>query len=304
MAGKRRHLAQAKAFLSKNFLALGQSRHYSKRSGDEKNKIFSIETFEKYARNIKLAAESLGVTKIKHITPAMAQSYLETRSKAGLSPKQLHSDSRALSMLIGQKLEKVKTLAPAKQTLYSRAYTVQQMTEIANRQSPKNGLATRIAYDAGLRGQELLTLRRTYEGKPASEYRQWSQKRFKGRSEGVRYLVTGKGGLVREVMISQPLAVELEARRLDVPVLVKDRGVNGIAKHYDISGGHTWAKSFSRTSISTFKRSTGAHGLRHSYAQERVNQLITAGYSFNETLGIVANEMGHFREKVTKTYLR
>lgn len=80
----------------------------------------------------------------------------------------------------------------------------------------------RIAYHAGLRAHELLTLMPACE-RQASGHRQWSADRFTGR-EGARYTVEGKGGLAREVMLPNRLADALEARRLDEPLQVIDRG--------------------------------------------------------------------------------
>jgi hypothetical protein len=60
-------------------------------------------------------------------------------------------------------------------------------------------LATQLAYAAGLRAHELLTLQRL-EQRTASTHRQWSSQRFLGR-KGEVYTVVGKGGLIREVLI-------------------------------------------------------------------------------------------------------
>ena len=49
--------------------------------------------------------------------------------------------------------------------------------------------------------------------------------------------------------------------------------------------------------------STGAHGLRHSYAQERMAEL-QASLSRDAALTTVSQEMGHFRPEITETYLR
>lgn len=51
-------------------------------------------------------------------------------------------------------------------------------------------------------------------------------------------------------------------------------------------------------------RSTGAHGLRHSYAQERMTELQNRGLSRDAALETVSQEMGHFRPEITETYLR
>ncbi len=45
------------------------------------------------------------------------------------------------------------------------------------------------------------------------------------------------------------------------------------------------------------------HGLRYSYAQERMETLQEAGYSWNEAASMVSEELGHSREEIIHTYL-
>jgi len=127
--------------------------------------------------------------------------------------------------------------------------------------------------------------------------------RFQGRVDQVRYTVVGKGGLVREVPIPRPLAEELESRRLPAPIRVTDRQVY-YAQAYDLGGGNGWSASFRAASYRALEWSTGAHGLRHSSAQERVDELQNRGMDYREALEVVSQEMGHFRPDITEVYLR
>ena len=77
--------------------------------------------------------------------------------------------------------------------------------------------------------------------------------KFAGR-DGVVYTVVGKGGLVREVLLPHRLAERLEARRLDPPERVVDRGVRYLQR-YDLGGGHAFSTSFSRASIEALGKS-------------------------------------------------
>jgi len=61
-----------------------------------------------------------------------------------------------------------------------------------------------VAYACGLRAHELHTIQKQSDGS---------------------YKVTGKGGLSRSIRMPKALAHELEKRRLETPVKVKDRGV-------------------------------------------------------------------------------
>ncbi|MFM5075667.1 site-specific integrase, partial [Aeromonas hydrophila] len=120
--------------------------------------------------------------------------------------------------------------------------------------------------------------------------------------DGVIYTVHGKGGLVREVLVPHALAERLEAVHLDAPQAITDRGIY-YQSHYDTGGGQRWSNSVSAASERVLGWSTGAHGLRHSYAQERMAEL-QASLSRDAALTTVSQEMGHFRPEITETYLR
>ncbi|MDN4711067.1 site-specific integrase, partial [Vibrio parahaemolyticus] len=65
-----------------------------------------------------------------------------------------------------------------------------------------------------------------------------------------------------------------------------------------------WSNSFSAASKRVLGWSEGAHGLRHSYAQERMHELQKAGFNRDLALETVSQEMGHFRPEITEVYLR
>ena len=202
-------------------------------------------------------------------------------------------------MHLGIRLDVVKSQRETR--LSTRSYTSTQIARIASAQSKRNSLATQIAHNAGLRAHELLTIRPAHE-RQASTHREWNADRFAGR-DGDRYTVEGKGGLVREVLLSRELVAKLEATRLDEPRQVTDRGVK-YAQHYDIGGGRSWSQSFSSAIQRELGFSNGAHGLRHSYSQERMKELQRGGMFYNDAKGTVAQEVGHFDKKTTGAYLR
>lgn len=55
--------------------------------------------------------------------------------------------------------------------------------------------------------------------------------------EGCIYTVKDKGGLIRDVLIPNALATQLEQRRLAQTIAVRDREINYLQR-YDIGGGH------------------------------------------------------------------
>lgn len=284
-------------------MALGESRHGSKTVGS----IHSVGTARAYQQALKNAGEwgkSNGARSLKDWSPSVARQYLVYRADQ-VSQKTLDLDRQALQILPAiEKLDRTKSTFDAERKLAKegRAYTQNQVDAIAGAQNARNALATEIASVAGLRAHELHTIQPAAE-QPASNHREWSPSRFSGIEEGERYTVTGKGGLTREVMIPAALAARLEASRLNDPVAVKDRGIN-YQQAYNIAAGNSWSASFTRCSQTTLGYSTGAHGVRHGYAQRRMDTLQGNGMKYPDALLIVSQEMGHFRPDITEVYLR
>ncbi len=278
-------------------VALGKARHDHRDDG----KIHSVGTARGYGNSLKGSARYMQDNRLgdlRNMTREIAMQYLTYRA-AIVSQKTLDLDRQALQMHLGIKLDVIKS---EKEThLSTRSYTASQIERIASAQSERNALATQIAHFAGLRAHELLTIRPASEQK-ASTHREWTPERFTGRV-GERYTVEGKGGLVREVLLSKELAARLEATRLVEPRPVVDREVN-YTQYYDIGGGRAWSQSFSAASQRELGFSTGAHGLRHSYAQERMEELQRNGMNYDDAKGTVAQEVGHFASDTTEAYLR
>jgi len=278
-------------------IALGQGRHDNRNDG----RIHSLGTARGYEQALKGFAEYIQEHHLGDLCSAtVKEAELYLTERAGLvAQKTLDLDRQAIQMHLGIQLDVVKS--ELETCLTTRSYTPDQVERITSAQSERNSLATQIAYDAGLRAHELLTLRPAEE-RQASTHRQWSEDRFTGRT-GERYTVEGKGGLVREVIISKGLADRLEEHRFTEPKQVIDRGVN-YTKHYDIGGGRVWSQSFSAASKRALGFSNGAHGLRHGYVQERMEELQSRGMQYEEAKGTVAQEVGHFAKDTTEAYLR
>ena len=92
-------------------------------------------------------------------------------------------------------------------------------------------------------------------------------------------------------------------RRLDEPVRVIDRGIFYL-KHYELGFGQALSQSFTRASQKILGYSNGLHGLRHSYAQERMQTLLKHQTDYESAKRIVSQELGHFRPAITNCYLR
>jgi integrase len=265
----------------------------------------TVRNFEQSLSKIAQYANQTLCCGLKEITPQQAHEYLTDRA-VEVGQSQLNMERQALQKMmqhVSNKLEpneKLEVVHSEKEQIKdSRSYTAEQVQIVADSQNDRNSLSTEIAYAAGLRAHELHTIRPVDERQP--DERPASDAKFSGR-DGERYTVVGKGGLVREIQLPKELSDRLEAHRLDTPQSVLDRGVN-YQSHYDIAGGKNWSNSFSAASNRSLNWSRGAHGLRHSYAQERMSEL-QESLPRDAALEIVSQEMGHFRPEITEVYLR
>lgn len=281
----------------KQKLGIGKARHTNRND----QKIHSLGTQRNYEQALTrlthwLQQHRLG--DLKGLTLECALHYLELRGQS-VGQKTLDQERQAIQLHLNTVLPLIKS--ELHQVLKSRAYTREQIELIVSAQNSKNSLATRIALAAGLRAHELLTLLPRTE-RSAAQHREWSNLRFQGR-EGKVYTVKGKGGLLREVLIPITLATELESKRLTKPTIIKDREII-YKNYYNIAGGKAWSNSFSAASKRILNWSHGGHGLRHTYAQTRMDELQQLGLMYNDALGIVSQELGHFRPSITEVYLR
>ena len=287
----------AKAIREK--LAIASSRHGNRNSG----KIHSIGTARSYAAALTKVTVWMKDCRFDHglakLTPAEAWRFLADQA---VSVKQSTLDQyrQAVECHLGVKFERIHS--ERETVLDGRAYTVEQTKAIAEAQMGHNAIATDIASQAGLRAHELHTIRPIEEQHP-SPHRTWAENLFAGRENWERYTVVGKGGLIREVRLSPELSGRLEAIRLAEPVTVRDRDIF-YEKHYSIGGGNAWSKSVTVASKEVLGFSNGAHGFRHSYAQDRMDDYQSMGFSYQEALANVAQELGHFSPHTTEVYLR
>ena len=281
----------------KQLTEIGSSRHANRDDG----RVRSIRTARNYEQALTCLTAWLKDNRLgglRDLDRGTALQYLDERAEQVRQPT-LDQDRQAIQALLGEQLPRVKS--ELETALSGRAYTGDQLAAILAAQTARHALATELAAACGLRAHEILTIRRADEQQP-SQHRTWRADMHTGRT-GRSYVVTGKGGLRRAIMVPTELADRLEARRLQQIRVVVDRGIR-YKSHYDIGGGQAWSSSFGAASKRALGWSTGAHGCRHSYAQARMDELQSAGYHYEAALTVVSQEMGHFRSSITMVYLR
>lgn len=272
--------------------------------------IYSLGTARNYTNALTRVAEYSQNMRIKGGLRGMEVNQVETyltQRATEVGQKQLDMERQALQMMLQKLTGKLENNARLKvirsqteQQLKCRSYTSAQVNYISEHQKQQNSLSTQIAHKAGLRAHELLTIQTLTNQHPSP--RPSLESKFKGR-EGDLYTVQGKGGLIRTVCLPKHIVQQLESLKLDIPRKIFDRGIY-YTQYYDINGGHRWANSFTASSMRCLGWTSGAHGLRHSYAQERMYELQHQGLNRRLALLTVSQELGHFRPEITEVYLR
>ena len=246
------------------------------------------------------------ITRFDKIDSSMAHQYLYERAEY-VQQSTLNQERQAMSVLTNRPKSKMYSIkieyinSQLETNLTCRTYTREQIDLVKLHQNIKNALATEIAFVAGLRAHELITIRKIEE--QPIDNRPWSVHKYLGRESYVQYSVKGKGGLIREVRLPPSLAAQLESFRRPRAIKVTDRKIYYMSQ-YDIGYGNNWSSSFSGASKRALDWSNGGHGTRHSYAQKRVSELQHKGLTFEESLSAVSSELGHLRSEITKVYLR
>jgi integrase len=275
--------------------------------GDKIQSVGSVRNYEEALKQVAEYAKNELHCSLRDMTPSQAIQYLEYRgqdhgqSSLNMSRQALQHMMQSITHQLAPN-EKLPTITSERdEALNSRAYSSEHLKMVMDCQRENNAFSTAISEAAGLRAHELFTIRPLAERAPSD--RPALETKFLGR-EGHAYTVHGKGGLIREIRLPNELAERLEEKRLPEPRTITDRGVN-YQQFYDLNGGNRWSSSFSTASNRALGWSTGAHGVRHSYAQSRMRELqVSHGLDRHTALETVSQEMGHFRPSITEVYLR
>jgi len=105
-----------------------------------------------------------------------------------------------------------------------------------------------------------------------------------------RISIQGKGGKVRSIQVSNEIYGKLENQVQENGQLKVDYGA--------------YLRSIDRAATQTGEENNGTHGLRWNFAQDRMATLQENGQSYEQSLTIVSQEMGHERANITEHYLR
>ncbi|MDO6477256.1 site-specific integrase [Alteromonas sp. 1_MG-2023] len=279
----------------------------SKQQG-ESGIIRSVGTVRAYEQSLRNVVGWMHSQRIGHslneLNREMAERYLSERC-ATVSQSTLDQDRQALQAVLSCKLSVIKSQSgqtsrskPLSET--SRIYSSEQFNMVLAKLSVEQRFAVQLSAATGLRAHEIYTLRRISE-QPKSAGRPWDRERHLGQS-GIVYTARGKGGLVREIVIPNALARELESYRLPIPATIRDRGIT-YKSYYALPGGQRLSAAFSKASKSALGWSKGLHSVRHMFAQQNMLWLMRQGKTYDQALLLVSQKLAHFRPAISERYL-
>jgi integrase len=293
------------------YIAARANRGKSKASGAI---LRSDRTVDRYKGDLARAAEAIqkefGIKRLKDITQVQAQTYIDQRLKDKIRVRTIQGYAKALELLpnVADLIVPSRATDLCDKPTGTRAYTMAQINEIQKLlNSPKSQLACQIILESGCRAQDLASLRLDQENSIANaRLTKLHSDRFAGREQWVKVNFIGKGGHEYVSTISLSTAKILEKIRLENPRDFRERQQeNVVAKqYYDLPAGKVLSTQWSRAADQALGLKRGLHGLRHSFAQERLKDMQRAGMVWEKALECVSQQMGHYRASEVKTYLR
>lgn len=239
----------------------------------------------------------------KHLKNSSAEDASKFLRDRALTCRQstINLDRQAINFHLHYATPVAFVAAEVETILTNRAYNNKQIDLLVDAAEPDLASAILIATDGGLRDMELITISEPNVLSPSQ--RNWNPNRFAGWENDVQFVVHGKGGLRREVRLSKDSAVRMQPFALEQPQVVKHRGAD-LTSYFSLMSGQRFSIEFGKLSKSVLGFSNGSHGLRHSFAQRRRNELMCCGFSYDQAILILSQELGHFASKNTFAYLR
>ena len=270
----------------------------------------SDRTVHRYIGDLSRAAERIqqhfGTLRLTAITREQAQAYIDARVNDGLRAATVQGYAKALETLPNIGTLTVPSRSQEAQNQESRAYTADQIRLVQSLLAPAARLATVVMVESGCRVEDLASLCPAEE-RPLSNARldQLRPDRFSGREDWPRFTFIGKGGHEYLSSVRPETARSLESIRLETPRDFIHRGLEHSTKqYYALPAGNPLSQQWTRASQRALGYSHGIHGLRHTFAQQRVDELTRSGITWSLALERTSQLMGHYRTEEVLTYLR
>ena len=247
------------------------------------------------------AKTELGLKDMEKTSAEHVQAFLESRIAVGVALATFAKEAAALGKLenalnlYSEKHERGnqynfreairETIREARRELSKadphRAYRSPERI-IGSIEDAKHRITAQSQLESGARIHEISLVK-------SRQLRGISQERVTGEKCG-RIEIQGKGGKIRELRVSQ-------ATYEKISEIIKTEGDFSVDKN-------GYREDLRNACESVGERYTGSHGLRWTYAQDRMESLQARGMSYEQSLREVSQNLGHERPDITEHYLR
>jgi len=305
-------------FLKSGIFTPGQSKHTAKEAArvagastwhelGKELKIYSYATAETYKdvwhQFANYAKAELGLRDIEKTASEHIRAYLESRIDQGIAYSTYQKEAAALQKF-ETTLNAYSAYSANKPDRYAFSEAIKEVSQEARQELVRHDvsrayenpamlvsaidddnhrLAASIQYEGGARISEAALIK-------DGQLRGLEKDKITGELNGTIHLDFTKGGKERDIQVSRETYEKLEQH-------VKENGRFQVDKN-------AYRNDLKATSEMTNQHYQGSHGLRWSYAQERHNEVQQHGYTYEQSLTIVSQELGHERADITEHYLR
>jgi len=293
----------------KEIIAFGSSKHTAKEQARQEGArtwhdigkniaIYSYATADQYRDIAKdllsYTKEEFGIKDIEKLTSEHIQSYLETKIADGVKYSTFQKYASAIEKLEVALNRYAETHNTGRTYSFDLSSVRKQAREVLERTQTTRAYENPKALINSIQNPEYKIIAQAqYEGGfRISELNHISEKNFK--ENNTFQVISGKGGKDREVPLSKETYQALKS------LLEKADPADGKYKfNMDV-----YRKALKEAAEKSGQEYTGSHGLRWNFAQETFQKLQQEGKTYEQSLQIVSNLLGHERADITRHYLR
>jgi len=291
-------------------IAFGESKHEAKEQARQEGArtwhdigkniaIYSYATADQYRDIAKdllsYTKEEFGIKDIEKLTSEHVNAYLETKIADGIKYSTFQKYAAALEKLEVALNTYAQTHNTGKEYHFDLSSVREQAREVLERSQTTRAYESPKALINSIQNPEYKIIAQAqYEGGfRISELNHISEKNFK--ENNTFQVISGKGGKDREVPLPANVYNALKS-------LIENKAdpTDGKFK-FDMDKYREALKEAAQRSGQEY---TGSHGLRWNFAQETFQKLQQEGKTYEQSLQIVSNLLGHERADITRHYLR
>ncbi len=257
--------------------------------------IYSYKTADQYRdiskEVLEYAKQKMGIKDIEKLTNEAVKSYLESKIAEGVQYSTFQKYAAACEKLETALNEYAKNHGTNNQYSFDLKTVREQAQETLERTQTTRAYEKPQTLVENVQNSDykIIAQSQLEGGFRVSELNRMTKENFK--ENNTFQVISGKGGKDREVPLSQETYQSLKS-------LIDS---NGGKFEFSMDNYRDALKEAAQLSNQPY---TGSHGLRWSFAQEKFSELMRQGKTYEQSLQIVSNWLGHERADITEHYLR